>query len=155
MLFELDKKSSASLLEVELRTLLHRYLFAQLFGNKRIRTEHSIPKLVDLQRFLRVLLTKTVNVKKKQQEVFCSYEEHSMSFMVTHLLESGPATKTTKQRWSRGHKARSQGQGHKKIRGQGQEFSRLKPRTKDTIASVFLRKKVLKIFFGRSPKKMV
>ena len=25
------------------------------------------------------------------------------------------------QRWSRGHKARGQGQGHKKIRGQGQE----------------------------------
>ena len=24
------------------------------------------------------------------------------------------------QRWSRGHKARGQGQGHKKIRGQGQ-----------------------------------
>ena len=26
------------------------------------------------------------------------------------------------QRWSRGHKARGQGQGHKKIRGQGQPF---------------------------------
>ena len=30
--------------------------------------------------------------------------------MVRHFL----------QRWSRGHKARGQGQGHKKIRGQGQ-----------------------------------
>ena len=39
----------------------------------------------------------------------------------------------------------------KTIRGQGQECSR--PRTKDTNASVFLRKKVLKIFFRRSPKK--
>ena len=27
---------------------------------------------------------------------------------------------SSKQRWSRGHKARGQGQGHKKIRGQGQ-----------------------------------
>ena len=27
----------------------------------------------------------------------------------------------TAQRWSRGHKARGQGQGHKKIRGEGQE----------------------------------
>ena len=41
------------------------------------------------------------------------------------------------QRWSRGHKARGQGQGHKKIRGpedrtsrgQGQECSRLRRRT--------------------------
>ena len=58
------------------------------------------------------------------------------------------------QRWSRGHKARGQGQGHKKkseanakdclsedrpSRGQGQECSR--PRTKDTAASVFPKKK--------------
>ena len=38
------------------------------------------------------------------------------------------------QRWSRGHKARSQGQGHKKIRGQSQGQSLLgqtlsRPRT--------------------------
>ena len=36
------------------------------------------------------------------------------------------------QRWSRGHKARGQGQGHKKIRGQGQPFrgqNLSKPRT--------------------------
>ena len=29
---------------------------------------------------------------------------------------------TRYQRWNRGHKARGQGQGHKKIRGQGQPF---------------------------------
>ena len=28
----------------------------------------------------------------------------------------------SKQRWSQGHKARGQGQGHKKIQGQGQPF---------------------------------
>ena len=36
------------------------------------------------------------------------------------------------QRWSRGHKARGQGQGHKKIRGQGQPFRKQtlsRPRT--------------------------
>ena len=32
------------------------------------------------------------------------------------------------QRWSRGHKARGQGQGHKKIRGQGHKKNP-KPRT--------------------------
>ena len=38
----------------------------------------------------------------------------------------------TYQRWSRGHKARGQGQGHKKIRGQGQGHKknpRPRPRT--------------------------
>ena len=39
----------------------------------------------------------------------------------------------------------------KKIRGQGQECSR--PKTKDTNASVFLRKKVLKNFFRSISKK--
>ena len=47
------------------------------------------------------------------------------------------------QRWSRGHKARGQGQGHKKNRGQGQPFrgqTLSRPRTgmleaKDTSAS--------------------
>ena len=41
--------------------------------------------------------------------------------------------------------ATAMAEGTKKIRGQGQECSR--PRTKDTNASVFLRKKVLKFFF--------
>ena len=41
----------------------------------------------------------------------------------------------------------------KKIRGQGQRQECSRPRTKDTNANVFLRKKVLKVFFGRSPKK--
>ena len=72
------------------------------------------------------------------------------------------------QRWSRGHKARGQGQGHKKIRGQGhkkkseakdslsedihsrgqgQECSRPRPRTKDTSASVLRKKRSTKIIF--------
>ena len=54
-----------------------------------------------------------------------------------------------RQRLSRGHKARGQGQGHKK---------NPRPRTgmleaKDTNASVFLRKKVLKFFFRSIPPK--
>ena len=55
------------------------------------------------------------------------------------------------QKWSRGHKAR--GQGQKKIwsQDQGQECSR--PRTKDTSASVLQKKKVIKIFFLTISKK--
>ena len=68
------------------------------------------------------------------------------------------------QRWSRGHKARGQGEGHKKIRGQGhgqpfrgQTLSRQgqkcsRPRTKDTNTSV-LKKKVFKNFFQAISKK--
>ena len=48
--------------------------------------------------------------------------------------------------WSRGHKARGQAQGHKKIRGQGQECSR--PRTKDTAASALRKKCLQKSFSG-------
>ena len=72
------------------------------------------------------------------------------------------------QRWSRGHKARGQGQGHKKIRGQGQgqpfrgqtsrgqgqECSR--PRTKDTKRKCSPKKKkkvFTKIFQAISTKK--
>ena len=47
------------------------------------------------------------------------------------------------QRWSRGHKARGQSQGHKKIRGQGQPFrgqTLSRPRTQ---ARVFPKKKFL------------
>ena len=60
--------------------------------------------------------------------------------------------------WTRQHKARGQGQGHKKTRGQlqgqgrpfrGQTLSR--PRTKDTGASV-LKKRSSKFFFRRSSK---
>ena len=65
------------------------------------------------------------------------------------------------QRWSRGHKARGQGQGHKKIRGQGQgqpfrgqTLSRprtgmLEAKAKDQGHSrkCFPQKKVFKIFF--------
>ena len=70
------------------------------------------------------------------------------------------------QRWSRGHKARGQGQGqeHKKTeakdslsedrtsRGQGQEC--LRPRTKDTSASALQKKRrSSQKFFKRSPQK--
>ena len=44
--------------------------------------------------------------------------------------------------------ANARAKGTKKIRGQGQECSRPRPRIKDTNASVFLRKKVLKFFFS-------
>ena len=72
------------------------------------------------------------------------------------------------QRWSRGHKARGQGQGHKKIRGQGQgqpfrgqTLSR--PRTgmleakdqghKAQVLSKKKKKRSSQKFFRRSPKK--
>ena len=40
-------------------------------------------------------------------------------------------------------------------RGQGQECSRLRPKTKDTNASVLQKKKVFKIFFRRFPNEKV
>ena len=45
--------------------------------------------------------------------------------VITHQVESKIVqywTTGKKQRWSREHKARGQGQGYKKIRGQGQPF---------------------------------
>ena len=69
------------------------------------------------------------------------------------------------QRWSRGHNARGQGQGHKKSprprtkdnlskdrpsRSQGKECSRPRPRTKDTSASAFQKKRASKFFSGFS-----
>ena len=69
---------------------------------------------------------------------------------------------------SRTEQNTTQGQGHKKIRGQGQpfrgqilsmprqEYSRLRPRTKDTVrrkCSTEEKKSLEKIFFRRSPKK--
>ena len=63
---------------------------------------------------------------------------------------------TKSQRWSRAHKARGQGQGHKKIRGQGQPFrgqTLSRPWTgmleaKDTAASVLQKKGLQKSFSG-------
>ena len=68
---------------------------------------------------------------------------------------------TRYQRWNRGHKARGQGQGHKKkIRDQGQPFqgqTLSRPRTgmleakakaKDTAASVLQKKGLQKKFLG-------
>ena len=54
------------------------------------------------------------------------------------------------QRWSRKHKARGQGREHKKIRGQGQTFSR--PRTTDTSASALRKKRSSQKVFRRSPE---
>ena len=60
--------------------------------------------------------------------------------LASSLVSSTPPLVVINQRWSRGHKARGQGKGHKKIRGQGQG-----PRTQ---AQVFPpKKKVFKIFF--------
>ena len=70
-----------------------------------------------------------------------------------------------KQRWCRGHKARGQGQGHKKIRGQGQGqpfrgqiLSR--PRTgifeaknQERRRQVFSKKRSSTTFLGNSQKK--
>ena len=47
----------------------------------------------------------------------------------------------------------AQGQGHKKNPRLRPRTGMLQAKAKDTNASVFLRKKVLKIFFGQSPKK--
>ena len=52
----------------------------------------------------------------------------------------------TYQRWSRGHKARGQGQGYKKIS---------RPRTKDTGASVLQKKEGFQKFFSSNLKKKV
>ena len=57
------------------------------------------------------------------------------------------------QRWRRGHKARSRGQEHKEIRGQGHPFrgqTLSRPRTQ---AQVFSKKKVLKKFFQAISKR--
>ena len=71
------------------------------------------------------------------------------------------------QRWSQGHKARGQGQGHKKIRGQGQPFrgqTLSRPRTgmleakakdKEHKCKCSSKKKVFPKFFRRSPRKNV
>ena len=50
---------------------------------------------------------------------------------------------SAQQRWSRGHNAR----------GQGQECSRPRPRTKDTSASVLRKKRSSEKIFRRSPNK--
>ena len=86
------------------------------------------------------------------------------------FANKGNSRKRFEQRWSRGHKARGQGQGHKKnprprprtafprtepleakdrtVRGQGQDCSRPRPRTKNTGASALQKKKkVFKNFF--------
>ena len=73
------------------------------------------------------------------------------------------------QRWSRGHKARDQGQEHKKpeakakdslsedrhSQGQGQKCSSPRPRTKDTSAGALQKKRSSQKFFRRSPQKNV
>ena len=92
-----------------------------------------------------------------------SYSCHCSIFFCNSIA------KTMYQRWSRGHKARDQGQGHKKIpgqakdspsedrhsRGQEQECSRPRPRTNDTSASALQRKRSSPKFFRPSPEKNV
>ena len=87
--------------------------------------------------------------------------------LANYFAQRPPLGIIYQQRWSRGHKARGQGQGHKKkfkardslsedrpFRGQEQERSRPRPRTKDTGASV-LKKRSSRKFFRRSPKNTV
>ena len=85
----------------------------------------------------------------------CFFRFVSPEIRISRIRNSTLYNPNHEQRWSRRHKARGQshGQGNKKIRGQGQECSRPRPRTKDTNASVFLRKKVLKFFFRSISKK--
>ena len=64
-----------------------------------------------------------------------------------------PLLLIVEQRWSRGLKARGQGQGHKKIRGHGQGQECSSPRTKDTSASALQKKVFTKIFQAISTKK--
>ena len=102
--------------------------------------------------------------KGKRRQLF----QRALSILYVQLLPSTLQTyyQAIKQRWSRGHKAR--GQGHKKkseakdslsedrhSRGQGQECSRPRPRTKDTSASALQKKRSSQKFFRRSPQKNV
>ena len=69
---------------------------------------------------LRIRYHKTHTNHKYTKHV--SIRSHMALNVFTRLLDWRHAVKITQvQRWSRGHKARGQGQGHKKIRGQGQE----------------------------------
>ena len=88
---------------------------------------------------------------------------------VSNCQTSGPGSipklamsKTTLsfQRWSREHKARGQGQEHKKIRGQVQPFriqtlSRPRSKIKNTGASVLQKKEVSRKFFQTISKNKV
>ena len=63
------------------------------------------------------------------------------------------AKDSVQQRWSRGHKTRGQGQGQrpplpKLSRGQQQECSKLRPRTKDTGENFLQKKGFQKFFLG-------
>ena len=81
----------------------------------------------------------------------CSFREIDMSRKLDQ--DNNPVTNT--QRWSRGHKARGQGQEHKKIPLRGQTLSRLRTgmlEAKDTSANVLQKKRSSKIFFRRSAK---
>ena len=68
---------------------------------------------------------------------------------VTRELAMLGITTANNQRWSRGHKARGQGQGHKKV--SRPRTDPLEAKAKDADASVLKKKKkVLKIFFQAS-----
>ena len=65
-------------------------------------------------------------------------------------MQSKKLIKGNKQRWGRGHKARGQGQEHKKI--SRPRTDPLEAKAKDTDASVLI-KKVFKNFFHATSKK--
>ena len=74
-------------------------------------------------------------------------QEFSGSSRVVTAQTSREVGGDKKQRWSRGHKARGQ--------GQEQECWRPRPRTKDTNPSVFRKKKIFKKFFSAISEKTV
>ena len=69
-----------------------------------------------------------------------------VNLLLEYFNQKQYSQNTVEQRWSRGHKARGQGQAHKKI-------SRPRPSTKDTDASVLQKKGLQKIISGDLKKK--
>ena len=94
---------------------------------------------------------------------------HKRLTQITKLTSKNAINELSKYHWwSRGHKARGQGQEHKKkfeakaknsssenrpSRGQGQECSRPRLKTKNTGGKCSTKKKVFKIFIRRSKNK--
>ena len=122
---------------------------AGILTNCELKIIEEAKKLVDEMKNLYKCNFNGTNSKKANKTIE-NFKENSPSSNSPIFCEScgGSSSRlsyhTSRQRWSRGHKAR--GQGHKKkneakdslsedrhSRGQGQECSR--PRTKDTTAS--------------------
>ena len=135
-----------------------------MFGGKyckdfkpKLSRDGKIIKFVDSVKYLGVFLTDTLS------------DDFDIARQVKYLYAVGSSLRSKfhkcsiHQRWSRGHKARGQGQGHKKIRGQGQPF-RGQTLSKDrnargqgqgprTQAQVLSKKIFTKIFQAISTKK--